>query len=123
PGPPKPAFGRTILSPAGLPPCAGNMGIGTCASLPNAVKIGDMDGGGTPDIIVDASDFYETGATANPTSNCFAGGGSAQCLQSGRSYWYSGEAIAGSNPATIDNTPYVTLKTRAAQADDSGATA
>src|SRR5438094_963858 len=47
-GPPKPAFGRTILSPAGLPPCAGNMGIGACASLPNAVKIGDMDGGGTP---------------------------------------------------------------------------
>ncbi|MDQ6750353.1 MAG: hypothetical protein M3Z33_06345 [Actinomycetota bacterium] len=122
PGPPKPAFGRTILSPAGLPPCAGNMGIGTCASMPNAVKIGDMDGGGKPDIIVDASDIYETGATANPTSNCAAGGASAQCLQAGRSYWYSGEAVAGSNPSVVDNTPYVTIKNPAAQADEIAAT-
>jgi hypothetical protein len=122
PGPPKPAFGRTILSPAGLPPCAGNMGIGTCASMPNAVKIGDLDGGGKPDIIVDASDIYETGATANPTSNCAAGGATAQCLQSGRSYWYSGEAIAGSNPSVTANTPYVTIKNPAAQADEIAAT-
>jgi hypothetical protein len=120
--PPKPAFGRTILSPAGLPPCAGNMGIGTCPSMPNAVKIGDMNGGGVPDIIVDASDFYETGATANPNSDCAAGGPAAQCLQAGRSYWYSGEAIAGSNPSVIDNTPYVTVKNPAAQADEIAAT-
>src|SRR3954447_6266154 len=87
----KPAFGRTILSPAGMQPCAGNMGIGTCPALPNAVRIGDMNGGGKPDIVVDASDFYETGATANPQSDCHTANGvnsaNNQCLQAGRSYW------------------------------------
>jgi hypothetical protein len=130
-GPPKPAFGRTILAPAGLPPCAGNMGIGTCPAMPFAVRVGDFDGGtgasscsaggNCPDIIVDASDFYEIQATANPESDCGLTL-SAQCLQSGRAYIYRGESIAGSDPAVIENTPDQTIKNPAAQADEIGAT-
>src|SRR5215208_1279086 len=122
-GPPKPAFGRTILAPAGQPPCAGNMGIGTCQTLPAAVRAGDMQGGNgatscssggnCPDVIVSASDVYETGATANPQSDCAtANGGSAgnQCLQSGRSYIFNGESIAGSDTTAIDKAPNTTIK-------------
>jgi len=130
-GPPKPAFGRTILAPAGLPPCAGNMGIGTCSAMSYAVRVGDFDGGSgatscsaggnCPDIIVDASDFYETQATANPESDCGQTMG-AQCLQAGRAYIYKGESIAGSDPAVIENTPGQTIRNPAAQADEIGAT-
>jgi hypothetical protein len=121
----KPAFGRTILSPAGMPPCAGNMGIGTCPAMPTAVRVGDMNGGGKPDIIVDASDYYETGDTANPGSDCHtANGGSPsnQCLQAGRSYWYYGESIAGSSTLSNENTPDIEIKNLAAQADNLAAT-
>jgi hypothetical protein len=131
-GPPKPAFGRTILAPAGQPPCGGNEGIGACAAVLYAVKVGDMDGGSgasscssggnCPDIIVDASDFYETGATANPDSDCADGGAGAQCLQAGRAYIFRGETIAGSSTTTIDNTPQTVIKNPAAQADEAGAT-
>jgi hypothetical protein len=123
--PVKPAFGRTILAPAGQPPCAGNMGIGTCAAMPAAVRSGDMDGLGKPDIIVDASDYYETGATANPQSDCATANGGLptnQCLQAGRSYWYDGESIAGSTTTTIDDTPATEIQNVAAQADDITAT-
>src|SRR3954451_6549254 len=88
----KPAFGRTILAPAGMAPCAGNMGVGTCPAMPNAVRIGDMNGGGKPDIVVDASDYYETGASSNLQSDCHTANAlnpTNQCLQSGRSYWYN----------------------------------
>ena len=131
-GPPKPAFGRTILAPAGQAPCAGNMGIGPCPATPYAVKVGDFDGGSgasscsaggnCPDIIVDASDFYETGATANPESDCSTAGAGSQCLQAGRAYIYRGETIAGSDPSVIDNTPGTVIKNPAAQADEIGAT-
>jgi len=121
PGPPKPAFGRTILAPAGLPPCAGNGGIGTCATMPPAVAIGDMNGGGAADIIVSASDIFETSATANPASPCGQAVG-ANCLQSGRSYIYYGESIAGSDPSVDENTPDIVIKNPAAQPDDIAAT-
>jgi hypothetical protein len=130
-GPPKLAFGRTILAPAGQPPCAGNMGVGTCQTLPPAVKSGDLQGGtGTtscssggncPDIVVSASDVFETGTTANPQSDCGSAPGN-QCLQAGRSYIYNGESIAGSNTTTVNNTPNTTIKNPAAQADDLAAT-
>jgi len=119
----KPAFGRTILSPAGLPPCAGNMGVGACPStsaVPNAVRIGDINGGGEPDILVGASDYFETGATANPDSPC-AAVSTNQCLQAGREYVYHGESIAGANgtdPTTTDSAPDQTIKNPTAQPDD-----
>jgi hypothetical protein len=113
-----PAFGRTVLTPAGMPPCAGNMGVGPCPSMPTAVKVGDVTGGTVPSILVGASDFFETGATANPASPCAAAGPSAQCLQAGREYVYSGEAIAGSDPSVIDDTPLYTISNPTAQPDD-----
>jgi hypothetical protein len=120
-GPPKPAFGRTILNPSSqFGPTANDLSGPTTPPL--AVRIGDMNGGGKPDIIVSASDYYETGATANPDSACAAAGPTAQCLQSGRSYVYYGESVAptsgGTDPTTIDNTPDVTIKNPAAQPDD-----
>jgi len=125
-GPAKPAFGRTILSPAGQPPCAGNMSIGKCASVPDAVRIGDLDGGGKPDVLVGASDYFETDATANPDSPC-AASASSQCLQAGREYVLYGESFTdadgtGTDPTTIDNAPDQTIKNPTAQPDDLSAT-
>ena len=109
--PVKPAFGRTILNPSS------QFGPTGATSPPPAVRIGDMNGGAAPDIIVSASDYYETGATANPQSACAASAAN-QCLQAGRSYVYYGETIAGTSPAAIENTPDVTIKNPAAQPDD-----
>jgi len=116
-GPAKPAFGRTILNPAGQAPCAGNMGVGSCGTAPPAAVIkGDMNGGGQPDILVGASDYFETGATANPASPC-AASPTNNCLQAGREYVFLGENIAGTDPAVI-KTADVTIKNPTAQPDD-----
>lgn len=110
--PAKPAFGRTILSPAGLSPCAGNGGIGPCDPVAEAVRIGDMDGGGMPDIVIGASDFYERGPETNPA--CDPG----PCLQAGRAYVYRGEDIAGSDPSSTLQAAHLTIKNPTAQTDD-----
>jgi len=116
-GPYKPALGRTILSPTS------QYGTNNVAA-PAAVQIGDVNGGGKGDFIVSASDFFETGATANPASNCATSTqfnaipANNNCIQSGRSYMYTGEAIAGSDPSVIDNTPLYTVTNPWAQADD-----
>ena len=64
-------FGRTVQSPLGLPPCAGNAGVGDCPAssttfpgVSAAARIGDMDGGGRPEIVVGANRFHETAASA-----------------------------------------------------------
>ena len=107
----KPAFGRTILNPAGQPPCAANgQGLGACGAEPTAVQEGDVNNDGSPDFLVSASDFFETGATANPDSECGLAGPSANCLQAGRSYMFSGAAVAGSYPDVILDTPMYTVK-------------
>jgi len=128
-------FGRTATNPRGLPPCQGNAGVGTCpaqtgtAGIPQAVRIGDTDGAGQPDIIVGANNFPETAATAQPESHCAKNAGttpttagsspySTTCASAGRAYVYRGEDIAGTNPATILDTPQRILKNLAAQADD-----
>jgi hypothetical protein len=106
----KPALGRTILNPSSP--------YGTAnAAPPLAVQIGDMNGGGKPDVIVDASDFWENGTSANPQSQC-ATSAATSCLQAGRAYVYYGESWIGSDPATPDNTPDMTIKNPAAQGDD-----
>ena len=67
-----PAFGRTMSSPQGLPPCAGpreennDAGVGECPSgndrrYTRAVRIGDVNGGGQPDIVITARGFPESG--------------------------------------------------------------
>lgn len=100
-----PAFGQSVLVPAGLPACVGNAGIGACDSLPPAVKNGDVDGtliGGTADIVIGAPHYYET-----PSS---PGCGAPPCLEAGRVYVYRGEALGGRGPSQPLNTPLRTIQ-------------
>ena len=122
-------FGRTAATPRGLPLCTGNGGVTACpttTAIPAAVRIGDMDGGGQPDIVIGANRFTETGATANPASHCAvasSGSNSVICFDAGRTYIYRGEEIANTSPALIldgsgtGQTPPKTLKNLAAQSD------
>jgi hypothetical protein len=119
-------FGRTVQVPYGLPPCAGNAGVGDCPAVstafpgvPAAARIGDMDGGGRPEIVVGANRFSEDAASASPDSQC-AKSGAALCFEAGRAYIYRGEDIAGSNPAVNLNTPLDTIKNPVAQGPDFG---
>ena len=116
---PKPAFGRTILNPASeFGPTAADQSGPTTPPL--AVRIGDLNGGGRPDVVVGASDYFETDTTANPASDCALSSPPNQCLQAGRAYVFYGETFAGagSDPAVIDRSPDVTIKNPWAQADD-----
>jgi hypothetical protein len=119
-------FGRTVQVPYGLPPCAGNFGVGDCPpvstafpGVPAAARIGDMDGGGRPEIVVGANRFSEDAASASPDSQC-ATSGAALCFEAGRAYIYRGEDIAGSNPAVNLSTPLDTIKNPVAQGPDFG---
>ncbi|HEV3377620.1 MAG TPA: integrin alpha, partial [Thermoleophilaceae bacterium] len=122
------AFGRTVLSPSGQPPCVGFGGAAfdiagvdqnPCAYPAGSfVARGDLDGGGKPDIGVGASDFTDgtTGAdagdpAANP--NCTT----SSCFQTGRYFVYRGEDLAGLPPSTpLENTLY-TIKNPLVQDD------
>ncbi len=131
-------FGRTATAPRGLPACIGNAGVATCPTMPSAVAKGDITSidpsgkGGLPSIIVGANQFPEiagsaaSGGTALPFTQCATQGtgpgvgvpptaASQVCVGSGRSYVYSGGAIAGTSPATPANTPQMTIKNPAAQ--------
>jgi len=99
-----PRYGRAALSPGGMFPCAGQAGIGTCPTIPNAVSGGDINGGGTADLIIAATDFDETPANSHPSSPC-AASVAAICPSSGRVYVYYGEGISGSAPTVVDDTP------------------
>ncbi|MFP5363283.1 MAG: integrin alpha [Thermoleophilia bacterium] len=111
-----PRYGRAALSPNGLFPCVGHAGIGPCPALPAPVAAGDIDGGGTADILVAATDFDETPANSHPLSPCATSGAPA-CPGSGRVYTYSGEAIAGSDPTVVDETPDQTITDLYSKAD------
>lgn len=113
-GPVKPALGRTILNPSSQ---FGPTVSGAPGTPPLAVRIGDLNGGGQPDIVLSASDYFETGATANPESACGAAVAN-KCLQAGRAYVYYGESIVNTSPAAADETPDMTIKNPAAQPDD-----
>ncbi len=110
-------YGRVVYSPGGLPPCAGNLGVGGCATVAPPVARGDLDGGGTPDIVVGASRYTESPATAYPGSHC-ANTAGAQCVGSGRAYAYRGEDVAGSDPNVTLETAFRIFRNPAAQADD-----
>ena len=121
------AFGRTIISPAGVAPCAGNAGLGPCPpdGTPNAnqpyaqgaaVRTGSLSGdaGNVPDIVIGASDFTEA-----PASNPLCSTGT--CFQTGRFYVYAGENLdiaGGATLAAAEDTPLYTLKNPAVQIDD-----
>ena len=93
-------FGRTALNPAGMTACEGNFGVGPCPAVPRAVAIGDLDGGGRPDLVIGAPQLTENSTTAQPGSHC-ARTGATVCEQAGRAYIYSGEDIVASNPSVI----------------------
>jgi Ca2+-binding RTX toxin-like protein len=120
-------FGRVMMNPQGLPPCAGpasevnNLGLGPCPGnlsaddpiFPESVRIGDVDLGGQPDIIVTARNFRErTNAggmtTAPPGSQC-ATVTTGTCT-AGKAWVYRGEDIAGSDPGAILETPLYAVK-------------
>jgi hypothetical protein len=103
-----PRYGRAALTPNGIFPCAGHAGLGDCPSVPGPVASGDVNGGGVADVIVAATDFDETPANSHPQSPC-ASSGAMACPSSGRVYVYYGEALAGSAPSTVDDTPDQTI--------------
>ena len=120
PNPHSPSFGRTVLSPAGLPPCEGNSGIGACDMLSTSAAIGDVDGffdadtNDLADLVIGAPTYDETTAS-NPA--CDPG----QCHEAGRAYVYRGEDVmdpANGGPATPLAAPLRTLKNIVAQTDD-----
>lgn len=96
-------FGRTALNPAGMTACEDNFGVGICPAFPRAVAIGDLDGGGRPDLVIGAPQLTESPATAQPGSHCAARPPATVCEQAGRAYIYRGEDISATNPATILN--------------------
>ena len=94
-------FGRTALNPAGMTACEGNFGVGECPAVPRAVALGDLDGGGRPDLVIGAAQLSESPATAQPGSHCANSVPGTVCEQAGRAYVYRGEDIASSDPAVI----------------------
>ena len=135
PAPARPWYGRTVLNPAGLPPCGGNYGVppasvtppappSGCQTLPIAVRRGDMDNGTRPDIVVGASAYkYEEaddqgGGFGQNHPACDDTPAADTCIRSGRSYMYSGENIVGSPPQTPLGVPTWNIRNPLAQADD-----
>ena len=111
----RPWFGRTVISPNGQAPCVGNFGIGSCAATPLPVKRGDLNGGGSPDIVVGAS-AYKYDETTNPA--CDDTAAADVCIRSGRTYMYKGEDIVGTSPDAALSTPEWNIKNPFAQADN-----
>jgi hypothetical protein len=102
-GPARPWFGRTVLVPRGQPPCAGNAGVGACAAATDAVKRGDLDNAGSPDIVIGASAYKYEEAEGNAPPSCGdngPAGASDVCIRSGRLYMYRGEDIIGTTSTT-----------------------
>jgi len=113
-----PQFARVISSPQAMPPCAGlasennNVGVGPCPDLPTSSRIGDLNGDGSPDILITARNYSETPAQAVATSQCRASG--ATSCTSGKAYAYSG-LIAASDPQAILETPLYSIQNPLAQ--------
>ena len=125
-----PQFARVMSSAQAMPPCAGsapennNVGVGPCPNVPLSTRIGDLDGGGRPDIIITARNFVQTSAEAPDPTAAPAG---SQCQNAttaptapvrctaGKAWTYSGEAIAGSDPNVILDTPISSIPNPLAQ--------
>ncbi|MDQ3870369.1 MAG: hypothetical protein M3301_01990, partial [Chloroflexota bacterium] len=114
-----PQFARMMMNPSGLPPCEGlrsennNFGVGPCPDRPRPERIGDVDGGGQPDIVVTARNYRETQASALPGSPCARNvppAANTNCNNAGKAWVYRGEDIAGTNPSTILETPLYNLQ-------------
>jgi len=114
-----PQFGRLVMSLQGMAPCAGDagenngVGVGACPDLPQTVRIGDVNAGGAPDLVITARNFVETGAQAASGSQCRAVN-AASCT-SGKAWVYAGEDIAGSDPDEILETAIYSIQNPEAQ--------
>ena len=188
------AFGRTMASPQGLPPCAGvagennDTGVGPCPALlrgtgsttsgsnqvtnvslpnatngmmlvgpgiprgaritagggtstltissnatatatgvaleasdyryPQAVRIGDLDGGGRPDIVITARGFVETpgpSGSAAAGSECRTNTTATANCGAGKIWTYRGEDIVGTNPQTVLDNAHQSIQNPDAQ--------
>lgn len=95
-----PDFGRSLVVPAGLPPCVGHGGIGACGYTPHSpVALGDLDGGGDPDIVISAPGYNEN-IESNPL-HCPVEE-PAVCRESGRVFLFRGEDIAATPGPILD---------------------
>lgn len=113
----RPWFGRTVLSPMGQSPCAGNFGVGACPVTPLPVRRGDLNNGGLPDVVVGASAYkYEEAEGTNPA--CDDTPALDTCIRSGRTYMYLGESIVGTSPDAILATAAWNIVNPYAQADN-----
>jgi hypothetical protein len=121
----KPSFGQSVLNPSSR---YGPTGISGPALPVPSVQRGDLDEQGAGDIVVGAPGYFETDETASVQSPCQlvdddfppdpdADEPDTLCLNAGRAYVFYGESIAGTNPATIEDTPNVTIKNPTAQPD------
>ncbi len=122
--PAAPQFARVMISPQAMPPCAGsaaennNAGVGPCPITPTPVRIGDLDGGGQPDIVITARSYLEASGPAGsaaPNSECRVLAPNNGTCSAGKAWAYSGEAIAGSDPRTILDTAMFSVQNPDAQ--------
>lgn len=118
-----PQFARVMISPQAMPPCAGsaaennNAGVGPCPVTPTPVRIGDLNGGGQPDIVITARSYLEAAGpsgTAAAGSECRAVAVQGNC-SAGKAWAYSGEAIVGSDPRVILDTAMFSVQNPDAQ--------
>jgi hypothetical protein len=134
-----PQFARVMASPQALPPCAGlaaennNQGVGPCPDMPRRSRIGDLDGGGQPDIVITARNYIETSqepvpGEPNSIASTLAAAPNSQCQNAtttaaqtpvrctaGRAWAYRGEDIVGTSPQTILDTALYTIRNPVSQ--------
>ncbi len=85
---------------------------------PQAVRIGDLDGGGKPDIVITARGFSETpGPTgsAAPGSQCRTNTTVTRNCGAGKIWTYRGEDIVGTSPQAILDDDYQAIQNPNAQ--------
>jgi hypothetical protein len=142
-----PQFARVMSSPQALAPCAGslaennNQGVGPCPDTPRVSRIGDLDGGGQPDIVITARNYVETSQEADTvrpdpfaaTNGISAAAAGSQCQNatttaaqtpvnctSGKAWAYRGEDIVGTSPQAILDTAMYAIKNPLAQTSAGG---
>lgn len=90
---------------------------------PQAVRIGDLDGGGQPDIVITARGFPETpgpAGSAFPGSECKTNTTATANCGAGKIWTYRGEDIVGTSPQTILDTAHQSIQNPDAQAPPAG---
>ena len=97
--PPLPASARRSRPPPASPLAGGFGGHRPCPDAPGSLgRIGDLDGGGKPDIVIGAPDYGEDAAADTNPSACPLTG-PATCPGLGRVYVFSGEDVTAGSQA------------------------